>query len=170
LAIDTVPMIWPFAAACLLLAILLPWIAIRTADFRKFHAAYLAAWLAALLAVVGMPPCPSAREGLLATLAVELPIAAAYLLWRKRPAVLLLTIVLGMNAITRPLVYFAVVALYPPYGNSFLWILACELAVCIAEAVILAIALRKESRFREALLLSLVLNGASFGIGLLLPF
>jgi hypothetical protein len=38
------------------------------------------------------------------------------------------------------------------------------------EAVILYMPLRKAMRFREALLVSLVLNAVSFGVGLLLPF
>ncbi|MGB7537312.1 MAG: hypothetical protein WBM17_02120 [Anaerolineales bacterium] len=159
-----------FAGAYLSLAILLILIAVRAADFRTLWKGYLAAWLASLFVVGWIPSVPFAREGLLATLAVELPIAAAYGQWRRHPAVLLLTIVLGMNVITRPLLSIAVAALYHFTQSNLPWILVCELAVWFVEAAILAIALRKKARTREALLLSLVLNGASFGIGWLLPF
>jgi hypothetical protein len=165
-----VPATCRFAIACLLLAILLLSIAVRAAGFRTFWTGYLAAWLASLFVVGWIPSIPFAREGLLATLAIELPIAAAYAQWRRHPAVLLLTIVLGMNVITRSLLSFALVALYPLTHSTLPWILTCELAVWIVEASILAIALRKTARIREALMLSLILNGSSFGIGLLLPF
>jgi hypothetical protein len=46
-------------------------------------------------------------------------------------------------------------------GEGFVW---------LVEAGILAWALRKQIKFREALALSAVLNLASFGLGLLLPF
>ena len=158
-----------FAIACLLLAILLLSIAVRAAGFRTFWTGYLAAWLASLFVVGWIPSIPFAREGLLATLAIELPIAAAYAQWRRHPAVLLLTIVLGMNVITRLLLSYAVAALYHFTQSTLPWILVCELAVWLVEAALLAIALRKKARIQDALLLSLVLNGASFGIGLLLP-
>jgi hypothetical protein len=45
-----------------------------------------------------------------------------------------------------------------------------EVIVWLIEAGILGLALRKQAKFPEALALSLALNLASFGIGLLLPF
>jgi hypothetical protein len=164
------PATWPFTIACLLLAILLLLIAVRAAGFRTFWAAYLVAWLASLIVVGWIPPIPFAREGLLATLAIELPIAAAYVQWRRHPAILLLTIVLGMNVITHPLLSFAVVAFYHFTQSNLPWILFFELVIWVIEAAILAVAMRKKALFREALLLSQILNTASFGIGLLLPF
>jgi hypothetical protein len=160
----------PFFLACLFLAILLLLIAARATGFRTFWATYSAAWLVSLIIVGWIPPIPFAREGLMATLAIELPFATAYVLWRRLPAVLLLTIALGMNVVTHPLLSITVAAFYPFTHSDLPWILICELAVWLFEAAILAIALRKKVRTREALLLSLVLNGASFGIGLLLPF
>jgi hypothetical protein len=56
-------------------------------------------------------------------------------------------------------------------ANSTFWPLAIgEVIVWLVEAVILALSLRKQATFWEALALSLALNLASFGIGLLLPF
>lgn len=159
-----------FAAAFLLLAILLALIAVRATGFRESRSAYLAVWLSALFVIWRLPQSPFIQEGLLATIAIEVPMAVAYILWRKRPAVFLITIVWAMNTVTRPLLSFAVVAFYPLAGYSLPWILFFEFVIWIIEAAILAFALRKEARFPEALLLSLVLNAASFGIGLLLPF
>ena len=45
-----------------------------------------------------------------------------------------------------------------------------EFVIWLVEGGILAAALRKDAKFWEALVLSLVLNLASFGIGLLMPF
>ncbi|MBN1438838.1 MAG: hypothetical protein JW929_05440 [Anaerolineales bacterium] len=100
---------------------------------------------------------------------VEMPLAVGYTLWRKLPAALLLTVVWGMNTVTRPLLSFAVVALHPWIGYSLSWLVLFELLIWIVEAAILAAAMRKQTPFWEALLLSLALNAASFGIGLLLP-
>jgi hypothetical protein len=159
-----------FAAVFLLLAILPVLIAVRATGFRESRAAYLAAWLSALFVIWRLLQSPFFREGLLATFAVEVPIAVAYIRWRRRPAVFLITIVWAMNTVTHPLLSVAVVAFYPLTGYSLAWILFFELVIWIIEAAVLAVAMRKEARFREALLLSLVLNAASFGIGLLLPF
>jgi hypothetical protein len=45
-----------------------------------------------------------------------------------------------------------------------------EFVTWLVEGGILAAALRKDAKLWEALVLSLVLNLASFGIGLLMPF
>ncbi|MBN2084568.1 MAG: hypothetical protein JW748_05035 [Anaerolineales bacterium] len=164
------PAIFPFAAVLLILTVLLVLIAVRATGFRESRAAYLAAWLSALLVIWRLMESPVIRGGLLATIAIEVPIAIAYILWRKRPAVFLITVIWMMNTVTWPLLSIAAVTLYPLTGYSLPLILCLELGVWIIEAAILTVAMRKEARFREALLLSLVLNAASFGIGLLLPF
>ncbi len=94
-------------------------------------------------------------------------LALAYALWRKRPRLKLLTVVAMMNLITQPLLWLAVQSL----GNDAytLWLGVGEVIVWLVEAGILAVAMRKQAKFLEALALSLVLNLASFGIGLLLP-
>jgi hypothetical protein len=154
----------------LLPGIFLILIAVRATGFRKSWAAYVAAWLSFILALLLYATMPFIREGMLATLAIELPLAIGYLLWRKRSAVYLLTIVLMMNIITHALLSYFMGAFFDLTAIHLLWILVCEFVIWIIEAAILAFALRKEARFLEALLLSLVLNGASFGIGWLLPF
>jgi hypothetical protein len=106
--------------------------------------------------------------GLLVTLVVEIILALAYALWRKRPRTKLLTVVLMMNLITQP----ALSEFLRAYagGSPFLILAIGEVIVWLIEAGILGLALRKQAKFPEALALSLALNLASFGIGLLLPF
>jgi len=142
----------------------------RATDFKNSWAAYLAAWLVSLLAIWIYWYTPFLRDGLLATLAVEMILAAGYVLWRKRPAVLLLTVVWIMNIVTRPLLSYFLGAFYDLTALHLFWIGIGEIAVWFVEARILAFALRKEMDLGEASRLSLVLNAASFGIGLLLPF
>ncbi len=145
-------------------------IAVRSTGFRNSWAAYISAWLLSLLAIGIYSMTPFIFEGLLATLVIEIALAVGYVLWRKRQMVLLLTVVAIMNLLTRPLLAYFVGAFYDLRAAHLIWILLGEILVWIAEACILALALRKETGFREASSLSLVLNAASFGIGLLLPF
>lgn len=137
---------------------------IRNADFREARGWHIAGW------VISVPVLVLSLIldlGLVITLAVEIPLALAYAVWRKRPWVKLLTVVLMMNLITQPALWSIVGAFN---GNSTFWPLAIgEAIVWLVEALILTFALRKQAKFWEALALSLALNLASFGIGLLLP-
>jgi hypothetical protein len=154
----------------LLPVILLLVVAIRAAEFRKARLTYIAAWLISLLPMAVALVVPSMLAGLLVTLAVEMALAVGYVLWRKRSLALLLTVVWMMNLITRPLFSLVFGDVITIAGYDIVWTLAAELIIVLVEAGILALALRKEARFREALLLSLALNAASFGIGMVLPF
>ena len=89
-----------------------------------------------------------------------------YVLWRKRPWLRVLLTILLMNLLTQPVVWLVVkdMQLSLCAGTYVL-----ELAVILLEAWILYLVLRKSAKFREAFLLSLAMNLASFGIGLLLP-
>jgi hypothetical protein len=156
--------------ALLLSGVLLLVLAIRASEFRRIRGTYIAAWLVSMLALAVSLLIPSMLKGLLVTLAVEMVLAAGYALWRKRPMVLLLTVVGMMNLITRPLFSLMFGGYFYLAGSNLIWILAAELVIWLVEAGTLALALRKDARFVEALLLSLVLNAASFGIGMLLPF
>ena len=152
----------------LLPAIFLLLIAVRGAGFRRSWAAYVAAWLVCVPALL-IYAISSEREGLLATLAIELPLAVGYIFWRKRSAVFLMTVVVMMNIITYTLLMLGMGAIFDLTVPHLLWILVWEFIVWAIEAAILAFSLRKQARLGEAFLLSLVLNGASFGIGILLP-
>jgi hypothetical protein len=138
---------------------------IQNADFRAVWGWYIAGWV---FSVPGLVLSLIVERGLVVTLVVEIILALVYALWRKRPRTKLLTVVLLMNLITQPALWFTVSNLI---DNSTFWPLAIgEVIVWLVEAGILALALRKQAKFWEALALSLVLNLASFGIGLLLPF
>ena len=138
---------------------------VRNADFPAARGWYIAGWV---VSAVWLVLSLFIEWGLVVTLVVEIILALAYALWRKRPRTKLLTVVLMMNLITQPALWWIVSKLI---ANSTFWPLAIgELIVWLVEAGILALSLRKQATFPEALALSLALNLASFGIGLLLPF
>jgi hypothetical protein len=107
-------------------------------------------------------------RGLVTTLAVELLLGTFYVVWRKRPAVLVLTVILLLNLVTQPALWLTVRGFSGQY--PVLVVLFAEMIVWLVEAVGLFLAQRKRIGFGEALLVSFVLNAASFGIGLLFPF
>jgi hypothetical protein len=154
----------------LLPVVLIIVLAVRARGFGESRGVYIAAWLASLLPLGFSLLSPFLWRGLLVTLAVEMVLAAGYGLWRKRSPALLLTVVGMMNLITRPLFSLMFGGYFYLAGGNFTWILVMELIIWLVEAGILALAMRKEAKIWEALLLSFVLNAASFGIGLLLPF
>ena len=106
------------------------------------------------------------NPGLAVTIIVELLVGVIYLLWRKRPWLPVLLTILLINMLTQPVVWLVV-------KNMRLTLCAgtyvLELIVCLLEAWILYRVLRKSVKFSEILLLSLAMNLASFGIGLLFP-
>lgn len=163
--------IWAAMLVCVVSLLYLPLLAIltllliRDADFQAARGWYIAGWVACILVLI---PALLPDTGVALTVVVELLVALAYALWRKRSRVKLLTIVLMMNLITQPALWLIITSLK---SNTAFWPLAIgEVIVWLVEGGILAFALRKQAKFPEALALSLVLNLASFGIGLLLPF
>lgn len=137
---------------------------IRNTDFRAARGWYITAWTLSALALVLML---ISDWGLVVTLVVELILALGYALRRTQPRTKLLTVVLMMNLITQPVLWIVL----RNFAGSTSWHLAIgEVIVWLVEAGILALALRKEAKPWEAPALSLALNLASFGIGLLLPF
>jgi hypothetical protein len=104
--------------------------------------------------------------GLPVTLVTELTIGLVYVLWRKRPWLRVLLTILLMNLVTQPILWF-IVKEFRLTTCIFTYLL--ELVVCLVEAWILYRVLRKSVKFSEVFLLSLAMNLASFGIGLLLP-
>lgn len=143
-------------------------------EFAQDRGRYVSAWivtamiLASCSITTGFFGGKDLLASLLTTLAVELALGFAYALWRKHPVVYLLTIILLMNMITQPLLWLALTGGF--VGSSMVWTLTAEIGVCLVEAWILFKALPGKITNKEALLLSLVLNAASFGVGLILPF
>jgi hypothetical protein len=139
-------------------------LAIRNMDFPALRGWYIAGWI---VSVPGFILSLIVEWGLLVTLVVELILVLLYALWRRQPRTKLLTVVLLMNLITQPALWLIVSNLID--GSPFLPLAVGEVIVWLVEAGILALALRKQAKFWEALALSMVLNLASFGIGLLFP-
>jgi hypothetical protein len=100
--------------------------------------------------------------------AIELLLGWLYTLWRDRRKRVVLTMILIANVVTS----LGLWTLLTDWLIDFSWtrLLIGEGIIWLVEAVILYLPLRKALRFREALLLSFVLNAVSFGVGLLLPF
>lgn len=105
--------------------------------------------------------------GLWITLGVELALGLVYALWRKHPVFYLLTVILLMNMITQPILWLTLSGTF--VGLSIVRTLMAETMVWLVEGWILLKALPGEITSKEAFLLSLVLNLASFGLGLMLP-
>ena len=104
--------------------------------------------------------------GLPVTLVVELLVGLGYVLWRKRSWRRVLATILLMNLVTQPALWLATMFLH---GTLCGLPLLLELVVVLVEAWVLYRVLNKYVYFPEAFLLSLVLNLASYAIGLLLP-
>jgi hypothetical protein len=132
--------------------------------FKSMPGWYISAWVVAIPSVV---VSLILTRGLVPTLISELVLGAIYALWRKHPKVLFLTVVLLLNLITQPALWLTVSGFSGQY--PLIVVLIAELVVWVVEAGGIYLALRKRIGFGEALLVSLVLNAASFGIGLLLP-
>jgi len=123
-----------------------------------------AAWLLAIPATLaGM----KWTQGLIITLVVELLLGAGYALWKKRPGSIVLTVILLLNLITQPALWITISGFSGM--NPILLTLLAEVVVWLVEAGGLYLSQRATIRFREALLVSLALNAASFAIGSLFP-
>jgi hypothetical protein len=102
------------------------------------------------------------------TAAIELFLGWLYTIWRDRRKRVVLPVILIANVVTS----MALWTILTGWLVSSTWtvLVIGEGIIWLVEAVILFLPLRKSIRFSEALLLSLALNAASFGVGLLLPF
>jgi hypothetical protein len=121
---------------------------------------FIAAWTLAI---------PSLLVSLILTptLITELLLGVIYTFWRILPKMQTLTVILLLNLITQPALWLSVSGFSVHY--PILIVLFAETVVWLMEGVGIFLALRKRIGIGEALLVSLVLNAASFGIGLLLP-
>jgi len=168
------PTIWDLLATLIfpLMEIILPVIlvglAIRTGRANSSMTSYYkwldAAWLLAIPATLAGI---SWTKGLLVTLIVELLLGAAYVIWKKRSAKVVLTVILLLNLITQPLLWVTMSGfsgLHPAFV-----ILLLEMVVWLLEAGGLYLSQRSSMQFQEAVRVSFALNAASFVIGSLLP-
>jgi hypothetical protein len=123
-----------------------------------------AAWLLAIPAIlVGI----KWTQGLIITLVVELLLGTGYVLWKKRSASIILTVILLLNLITQPVLWITISGFSGM--NPIILTLFAEMVVWLVEAGGLYLSQRTSMRFREALWVSFALNTASFVVGSLLP-
>jgi hypothetical protein len=158
-----------FFFSLVLLNILLLTGAFFTLIFLIRKSAHARGWITAALIVSSVLAISGSvlSLSLPATIFIELMLAAAYALRKKRPLLQAITLFLLANVITQ----FALWAALNTFneGNAFLLTIGLEIIIWAVESLIIYLPQREEMQYKEAALLSLVLNLASFGIGLLLP-
>lgn len=102
------------------------------------------------------------------TLLLELPVLSAYARRRGKPLKLWLTLGLAVNLVTQPLLWSMAIGGGLRYFPLTTLVLV-EVGIWLVEATLLYLPLRRQTTFPAMLLLSLVMNALSFGLGLLLP-
>jgi hypothetical protein len=133
------------------------------ADFNASRWLFVLLWLAMGLLLV-LASCLYLAVPI--TLAIEGFLALLYAIIRKRSKITTLTMVALANMITVPILWMGASMLVGE--NTILFTAAAEVLIWIVESVIFCLTQRDSVRFREMLLLSLILNGCSYLIGLLL--
>ena len=101
------------------------------------------------------------------TAAIELFLGWLYTIWRDRRKRVVLPVILIANVVTSMALWTLLTSSL--IDSSWIGLVIGEGIIWLVEAVIIYLPLRKAMGFDEALLLSLALNAASFGVGLLLP-
>lgn len=102
------------------------------------------------------------------TLAVELILALIYARLRMRSILTTLTMVAVANTVTLPIFWLGANVMSSSY--SVILLVIAEILIWLVESTILFLTQRKRVRFKEMLLLGLILNLLSFLLGLILPF
>ncbi len=102
-----------------------------------------------------------------ATIIIELVLAGIYALKRKNSLLPTLTLVCLANVITQ-FAFWVALNTYSAANEIFLT-LGLEIIIWGVESLIFYLPQRQDMKFKEAALLSLVLNLVSFGIGIFLP-
>jgi hypothetical protein len=152
----------------IILPIILLVVVIRTgragATLDSYYNWLEAAWLLAIPATLAGIMW---THGLIITLVVELLFGTGYVLWKKRSASVILTVILLLNLITQPVLWITLSGFSGIY--PIVPILFAEAVVWLVEAGGLYLSQRNSMRFQEALWVSFGLNAASFVAGILLP-
>jgi hypothetical protein len=103
---------------------------------------------------------------LLVTLLVEGAVCLGYSIWRKKPVRPVLLTSLLANLVTQSLLWVALNLFFQHYVVT---LFIAEILIWLMESVFLFGLRMNRLSMREALLLSLMMNASSFGLGLFLP-
>ncbi len=109
---------------------------------------------------------PSPLISFLLTLGLETLVIFGFVHWRHKPLQSLVLSGVFINSLTQPLLWIGLMIFYTAY---FWAVLIGEVSVFLVEAFILKRIPTNCLSWRESFLLSLAMNGLSFGIGLALP-
>jgi len=119
--------------------------------------------ISGILAVAGIFMHPA----LPITIAIELLLGFVYIRWKNRELFPTLALLALANVITQFALWAALTTFIE--GNSLTLTIILEIIIWLVEGVVFYLPQRKDLTFKEAALLSLLLNLVSFTIGLLLP-
>ena len=103
---------------------------------------------------------------LLITIFLEGAIALGYCAWQRKPIQPVLFTSVSINLITQSLLWTRLTLFFRQY---LITLFLAELFIWIVEGAILYFVRANNLRFTDALLLSLIMNLASFGVGWFLP-
>lgn len=103
---------------------------------------------------------------LLPTLLIEGLVAAVYARWQGKPIVSILLTASLANLLTQSLLWLALIVFYRAYLPT---LFLAEVGIWLLEGLALRIIPANRLSWREALILSLGMNLASFGVGWFLP-
>jgi hypothetical protein len=106
-------------------------------------------------------------DTLLVTIIIEGVVGLVYARWCRKPAPSILITSLLMNVVTQSLLWIALNVFFQDYRFT---LLLAEGLIWLVEGMFLHVVRSNQLNINEALLLSLLMNGVSFGLGLLLPF
>ena len=105
-------------------------------------------------------------DTLLVTIAVESVIAITYSLWRRKPVLFILITTILANVFTQSLLWIALNVFFQHY---LVTLFIAEFFIWILESILLFGFKPNRLTFKEALLLSLIMNLLSFALGWYLP-
>lgn len=99
------------------------------------------------------------------TIILEGIVALVYCVWLQKPARPILITTIGLNLFTQSLLW---IALNLFFGDYLFVLLIAEILIWLIESVLLYSVRANQLRFRDAVLLSLSMNLASFALGWIL--
>lgn len=104
---------------------------------------------------------------LFVTLACESFVGVGFALWRQKPVKSLFLSSVFVNGITQPLLWLGLMVFYRHYFRA---LILAEGLIFFGEAYLMKRISANRLSVQEAFLLSFLMNGLSFGVGLWLPF